>query len=97
MKYIIRPPLSTQQQEKRSELDDFGEKMGLVECKIGHNGKIPVRLVGRKFGWIWQWAQGRIPSHSKILTLFLICTFHFNTFIKKEFENTFSLTPWLKP
>ncbi len=42
MKYIIRPPLSTQQQEKRSELDDFGEKMGLVECKIGHKEESPL-------------------------------------------------------
>jgi hypothetical protein len=46
MKYIIRPPLSIEQQEKRCELDDFGEKMRLMECKIGHNKKIPIRLVG---------------------------------------------------
>jgi len=52
--------------------------------------------VGGKTIRIWQWTQTRIPSHSKILTLLLICTFHFNSFIKKEFENTFSLTPWLK-
>jgi hypothetical protein len=86
MKYIIRPPLSIEQQEKRCELDDFGEKMRLMECKIGHNAKIPIRFVGRQFGWTWQWTQRRIPSHSKILTMLLICTFHFNTFIAKEFE-----------
>lgn len=52
--------------------------------------------VGGKTIWIWQWTQRRIPSHNKILTLLLICIFNFNSFIKKEFENTFSLTPWLK-